>query len=197
MKEHHTNTASECCCFFFFFSFFSKFFRANGKLVVSIAFSEDKRCTRSLPLLQLLNQADTCSCLSRKHFLATMPFFSQRVQWYVQLGAVKLVLCGHWMHLSYMHQWRQRTNFIAPGCILFDIQQYCSTEEGHRCWRTFSWQTASCVCLSGTLEKKEEACASFVLGKGLLFFLKTKFSSFPTERDGSATTTKDCNTQTK
>ena len=36
----------------------------------------------------------------------------------VQLGAVKLVLCSHWMHLSYMHQWRQRTNFIAPSCTL-------------------------------------------------------------------------------
>ena len=33
-------------------------------------------------------------------------------EWYVQDGAVKLVLCGHWMHLSYMHQWCQRTNFI-------------------------------------------------------------------------------------
>ena len=29
---------------------------------------------------------------------------------------VKLVLCGHWMHLSCMHQWCQRTNFTAPGC---------------------------------------------------------------------------------
>ena len=35
----------------------------------------------------------------------------------VQPGAVKLVLCGHWMHLSFMRQWRQRTNFTAPGCI--------------------------------------------------------------------------------
>ena len=26
------------------------------------------------------------------------------------------------MHLSYMHQWRQRTNFIAPGCT-------CTTER--------------------------------------------------------------------
>ena len=31
--------------------------------------------------------------------------------------AVKLALCGHWMHLSYMDKWRQRTNFIAPGCM--------------------------------------------------------------------------------
>ena len=30
---------------------------------------------------------------------------------------MKLVLCGHWVHLRYMHQWRQRTNFIAPDCM--------------------------------------------------------------------------------
>ena len=30
---------------------------------------------------------------------------------------MKLVLCGHRMHLSYMHQWRQRANFTAPGCM--------------------------------------------------------------------------------
>ena len=44
----------------------------------------------------------------------------------LQPGAVKLVLCGRWMHLSYMHQWRQRTNFIAPGCIL-KVGSTCST----------------------------------------------------------------------
>ena len=36
--------------------------------------------------------------------------------WCVQPGAVKMVLWHHWMHLSYI-QWRQRTNFTAPGCI--------------------------------------------------------------------------------
>ena len=35
----------------------------------------------------------------------------------IRPGAMKLVLCGHWMHLSYMHQWRQRSKFIAPGCM--------------------------------------------------------------------------------
>ena len=35
----------------------------------------------------------------------------------VQSGELKLVLCSHWMHLNYMHQWRQRTNFTAPDCI--------------------------------------------------------------------------------
>ena len=32
----------------------------------------------------------------------------------VQSGEVKLVLCGHWMHLCSMHEWRQRTTFTAP-----------------------------------------------------------------------------------
>ena len=38
-----------------------------------------------------------------------------------------------------------------------------STEEGHCCQRTFSLQTALCVCLADLLEKREGACALFVL----------------------------------
>ena len=39
----------------------------------------------------------------------------------VQPGAVKYVLWRHWMHLNCMHQWRQRTNFTAPGCIIINV----------------------------------------------------------------------------
>ena len=35
----------------------------------------------------------------------------------IQPGAMKLVLWRNWMHLNYMHQWCQRTNFTAPSCI--------------------------------------------------------------------------------
>ena len=47
---------------------------------VNFAFSEFKRCTRSLPLFLQVNQADARSCLSRKRFLATMSFLS-RIVW--------------------------------------------------------------------------------------------------------------------
>ena len=49
----------------------------------------------------------------------------------IQPGAVRLVLAigGHWMHLSYMHQWRQRTMFIAPGCT-----SSWSMLEDHSAW---------------------------------------------------------------
>ena len=30
----------------------------------------------------------------------------------------QLALCGHWMHLGYVHEQRQTDNFIAPGCML-------------------------------------------------------------------------------
>ena len=42
----------------------------------------------------------------------------------VQFGAVKLVLCGHQMHLIYMHQLRKRTNFTAPGCTCVHVCVY-------------------------------------------------------------------------
>ena len=45
------------------------------------------------------------------------------------------------------------------------IVSYHSTQEGHRCRKTFSWQTASYVCLIDQLEKREGACTSFVLRK--------------------------------
>ena len=49
---------------------------------------------------------------------------------YTRPGAVKLVLCGHWMHLSYIHQWRQRTNFTAPSCTLLSDMHDVSSSLG-------------------------------------------------------------------
>ena len=40
-----------------------------------------------------------------------------------------------------------------------------STEEGDCCLKTLSLRTASGACLSDLLEKREGACASFVLKK--------------------------------
>ena len=42
---------------------------------------------------------------------------------------MKLVFWGHWMHLSHMHQWHQRTNFTAPGWILYIKKHHCHLPE--------------------------------------------------------------------
>ena len=63
-------------------------------------------CSARLPRHQLAAHLPTCSA-------SVIVCMRHR---YVHPGAVKLVLCGHQMHLSCMHQRRQRTNFIAPGC---------------------------------------------------------------------------------
>ena len=59
---------------------------------------------------------------------------------------MKLVLCGHWMHLSYMHQWRQITNFIAQGyrCQKKPTSFDCfhvSLQSDSRCLSTLYAQT--------------------------------------------------------
>ena len=40
---------------------------------------------------------------------------------HVQRGAVKLVLCGHWMHLSYMHRVTSENQFHSPPPLYFVI----------------------------------------------------------------------------
>ena len=45
--------------------------------------------------------------------------------WCSEIGS----LSGHWMHLSCMHQWRQRTNFTAPGCTSLQRHNLSSSSK--------------------------------------------------------------------
>ena len=50
---------------------------------------------------------------------------------FVQLGAVKLVLWRHWMHVTQVHpEWRQRTNFTAPCCTCSCILHWSFSDPG-------------------------------------------------------------------
>ena len=54
----------------------------------------------------------------------------------------------------------QKSKQPLPLQLLIDFPNVLcySTEEGNCCWKTLSLQTASCVCLSDLLEKREGVC---------------------------------------
>ena len=80
---------------------------------------------------------------------------------YVQPGAMKLVLCGHWMQLSYMRQWRQRTNFIAPGCT-----SRCNVCMGYT---LLSLRTSRCnVCMGYALISLRTSRCNVCMGYTLI-----------------------------
>ena len=54
----------------------------------------------------------------KRKLLRVFGFIALEILFYLQPGAVKLVLWCHWMHLSYMHPVTSKNQFTAPGCAL-------------------------------------------------------------------------------
>ena len=110
------------------------FIRIFDLFVSPLLFLKDKQCRRSLPLLQQMNQTDPRNCLSWKRFSgnSALRFFSQILQ-FGKAEEAHITLCKSRMYSLVQRnwlsdvtgctwvtciQWRQRTNFTAPGCIM-------------------------------------------------------------------------------
>ena len=99
--------------------------RRKKKLV---AFSKYKQRTSSLPLLQLANQADPRSCLSRKRFLATMPFISRIGQDYFHDNDTNVMVKRAKPELAWRPEWHDD----IPWSTLNGETLRRKTEEEHR-----------------------------------------------------------------
>ena len=129
-KVHHASYCFPCCLYADEFSLFLTIIFSWRHLIFlfksshvnslhthcAMYFSKMSARWQSIELANACKNACTHAQVAGTHVCAHTHAHTD-ARMHVHPGAVKLVLCGHWMHLRYMHQWRQRTNFIAPSCM--------------------------------------------------------------------------------